>query len=128
MATQTLEANDVNDLYLPDGENLVVLSGAAACQQNILEKTLLRLTEDIYNQSNGVDYFGTILTPQVNYDGAYNSLSTQILSCPDVISIETLTIAVTPTLNPVNGLVENVFSFTADVMTVYGPLTVSNAT
>ena len=86
----------------------------------------MRITEDIYNQNNGVDWLGTVFTPQVNYDAARASLSNQILSCPDVLSVESLTITVTPTVNPVNGLTENVFNYTADIMTIYGPLPVSN--
>jgi hypothetical protein len=126
MATKTLQANALNDLYLPDGANLVVLSGAPACQQNILQATLLRIKEDIYNQNNGVDWFGTVFTPQTNYDAARASLSTQILNCPDVLSIESLTITIVPMVNPVNGLTEDVFNYTAQIMTIYGPLTVSN--
>jgi hypothetical protein len=126
MATQTLQTNSAHDLFLPDGRNLVLLSGAAACQQNVLQATLLRLTEDIYNQLNGVDYFGSIFTPQADYDAARASLSGQILNCPDVVSIESLVIDIVPQVNPNSGLTENSFTYTAQIMTIYGPLTVSS--
>lgn len=116
MATLTLQTNENQDLFLPDGRNLFVLTGVAACAQNILQKTLMRLGEDIYNVNNGVDYFGTIFTPQRDYDAARKSLSGAILSCPDVLSIESLSISIDA----------NTFSFVADIMTIYGPLTVSN--
>lgn len=117
MATTSLQVNGNNDLYLPDGRNLSVLSGVAACSQDIRLKTLMRLGEDIYNTANGVDYFGTIFTPQRDYDAARKSLSDAILSCPDVLNIDSLTI----------GVVGEVFSYTANVMTIYGPLTVTNS-
>lgn len=126
MATSTLQTNEVNDLYLPDGRNLVILSGAASCQQDILSATLLRLTEDTYNQNNGVDYLGSIFGTQPNYDAARSSLSNAILNCPDVISIESLVITIAPQINPNSGLTETAFNYVAQVMTIYGQLTVSN--
>jgi hypothetical protein len=116
MATSTIQTNDNNDIYLPDGRNIFIMSGEAACEQNIRQATLMRLKEDIYNQNNGVDYFGTIFTPQQNYDAARKSLSTVILACPDVLSIESLTITITA----------NTFNYVANVVTIYGPLKVSN--
>jgi hypothetical protein len=116
MATSTIQTNAANDLYLPDGQNLLVISGAAACSQNILLATLMRLGEDVFNQNSGVDYFGTIFTPQVSYDAARKSISDAIMSCPDVYSIQSLTITI-------DG---NTFNFSANVVTAYGPLTVSN--
>ena len=111
---------------MPDGRNLVVLSGASACQQDILSATLLRLTEDIYNQNNGVDYLGAIFTPQTDYTDARTSLYNAIMGCPDVTSIESLTITISPQVNPNSGLTETAFNYVAQVMTIYGPLTVSN--
>jgi hypothetical protein len=116
MATSTLQVNDKEDLFLPDGRNLSVLVGAAACMQNIRQKTKMRTTEDIYNVNNGVDYLGTVFTPQQSYDAARKSLSNAILSCPDVQSIESLTITITG----------NTFDYVADIMTLYGPLQVSS--
>lgn len=114
MATSTLQANDRNDLFLPDGRNLVLLQDAPACSQNILQKTLMRTTEDVYNVDNGVDYFGTVFAPQQDFDGARQSLSDAIMSCPDVISIEQLDIDISG----------NTFNYVAQIMTLYGPLTV----
>ena len=117
MATTTLQTNSANDLYLPDGKNLAVISGIPACAQNILQATLMRLGENIYGVLEGVDYFGTIFTPQPDYDAFRQSLADAILGCPDVISIESLTVAV----------VGNNFNYTALVNTIYGPIPVSNS-
>lgn len=120
MATQTLQCNENNDLYLPDGRNLVMLSGAAACAQNLTQKALMRLGENQYNVNDGVDYFGTIFTPQADYDAARKSLSTNLLECPDTVMIESLTITI-------DG---DSFNYEADIHTVYGPINtngVSNA-
>lgn len=117
MATSTIQTNANNDLFLPDGQNLVILTGRAACQQNILQATLMRLAEDVFNQTSGVDYFGTVFTPQQSYDAARASLISNILACPDVISIDSLSITIT----------DNTFIYTANVITAYGLITVSNA-
>lgn len=115
MASLTIQTDANNDLYLADGRNLVMISGIDALIQNVRQACLMRLGEDIYNVNNGVDYFGTVFTPQVNYDAARKSLQTAILNVPDVLSIENLTITI-------NG---NNFDFEADISTVYGQTTVS---
>lgn len=118
MATSTLQTNENNDLFCPDGRNLVLLSGAPACAQDIRHKTLMRTGEDIYDVNNGVDYFGTVFAPQQDYDGARKSLSDAILSSPDTISIEQLDISI-------DG---NTFNYEAQILTIYGPLPVSSRT
>lgn len=117
MATSTIQTNENNDLFLPDGQNLVILTGKEACVQNILQATLMRLAEDVFNQSTGVDYFGTVFTPQQSYDAARKSLTTTILGCPDVLGIDSLTITISG----------NTFNYVANVITIYGPATVSNS-
>lgn len=114
MATSTLQTNAKNDLFLPDGRNLSILTGADACEQDIRHKTLMRTTEDIYNVANGVDWLGTVFTPQQNYGAARQSLANAIMSCPDVVSINSLTLTID----------QNDFNFVAEIMTIYGPLTV----
>lgn len=116
MATSTLQTNANEDLYMPDGRNLVVLTGVAACVQNIRQACKMRLGEDIYNTGSGVDYFGTIFTPQPNYDAARRSIINAILSCPDVISVESLVITISG----------NTFNYTASIMTIYGLQAVSS--
>lgn len=118
MATQTLQTNENNDLFLPDGRNLVILSGQAACEQNLLQKSLMRLGENQYNTADGVDYFGTIFTPQPNYDAARQSLSSNLLECPDTLQINSLTITID----------EDEFDYVADIQTIYGSTTVSGST
>ena len=116
MSTATIQTDQNNDLFLADGRNLVIITGAAACAQNVLHKTLMRVTEDIYNVLNGVDYFGTIFTAQRDVDAARKSLVDAIQSVPDVISVEAITI-------DIRG---DTFFYTAQILTIYGQLTVSN--
>lgn len=116
MSTATIKTNELNDLYLPDGKNLQVITGVEACSQNILQATLMRLGEDIYDTLSGVDYLGAIFTPQQDYDAARASISNAILNCQDVISIESLSISI-------DG---NSFNYVAMINTVYGQTTVSN--
>jgi len=110
MTTATLQMNDENDLFLPDGRNLVVLNGAPACLQDILSKTRMRLGEDIYNVNNGVDYFGTVFTPQPNDGAARKSLIDNIKASPDVLSVDQLIVSIG----------KNTFNYEAQIMTVYG--------
>jgi len=115
MATTTLKTNDLNDLYLVDGQNLAIISNVDAVLQDVRSATLMRLGEDIYNTSSGVDFFGTIFTPQQNYDAARESISNAILSSPDTISIERLDVTIA----------SETFSYQAFINTVYGPIPVS---
>jgi hypothetical protein len=116
MAITTLQVDENNDLFLPDGRNLGVLTGVDALAQDLKLAGLMRTGEDIYDTTNGVDYLGTIFTPQVNYDLARASISNAILKKPDVLSIKSLVLTIG----------DNVFSYTADVSTIYGNLTTGN--
>jgi hypothetical protein len=116
MATLTLQVDENNDIAIPDGRNLVLISGSEACAQNLKQKSLMRLGEDQYNTADGVDYMGTIFTPQPDYDAARATISQNLLRCPDTLSIGSLTI----TIDGAN------FDYEADVHTIYGPLSVSN--
>jgi len=126
MATMTIACNENNDMYLVDGRNLGFLTGAPACAQNILQKTLMVLGENQYNTADGVDYFGTVFTPQPDYDLARESLENNILEAPDVTGISSLTITPTTAINPNSGLSEAQFTYEADVTTIYDQITVSN--
>lgn len=110
MSTATFLCDDHNDLYAPDGRNLVLITGATACAQNVTQKMRMRLGENQFNVSDGVDYFGTIFTPQPSYDAARKSIADNILACPDVLSIEQLTITI-------DG---DSFNYEATISTVYG--------
>ncbi len=116
MATASLQVNDVNDLFLPDGRNLVLLSGAPACLQDILLKTRMKLGEDIYNVENGVDYMGTVFT-QRDDAAARKSLIDNIQASPDVFSVDQLDTSQTG----------NTFNYQAQVMTAYGLQTINGA-
>lgn len=115
MTTLTIKTDENNDLYLPDGENLSLIFDEDACSQNILQATLMRAGEDIHDTTSGVDYLGTIFTPQPDEGAARESISDAILSAPDTISIEQLAISVSG----------NSFNYVALVNTVYGPIKVS---
>lgn len=112
MATATLQVDDKNDLFLPDGRNLVVIVGAPACLQDALSKTRMRKNEDIYNVGNGVDYFGTIFTPQPDDSAARKSIIDNIQASPDVLGVDQLNIAISG----------DSFTYEAQIMTLYGPL------
>jgi hypothetical protein len=115
MSSYTIQANENNDIYLPDGRNLSMLSGMDACVQNVRLACLMRLGEDVYNQVMGVDYFGTIFTPQQNYAAARKSLIDTILTVGDVLGVDSLTITAEG----------NTFNFVASIRTTFGQTNVS---
>lgn len=117
MATLTIQADDLNDIAIEDGRNIVFISGSDACAQNLLEKSLMRLGENQYDTTDGVDYFGTIFTPTPNFDDARQSIIKNLLECPDVISIASLTITIE----------YDVFIYVAQINTIYGPLKIENS-
>lgn len=110
MATLTIQTNDNNDLFLPDGRNLSIIEGVDALSQNIRHAHLMRKGEDLYDQSNGVDYLGTVFGSPKDIDGARQSIANAILKKEDVQGIEQLDISVEG----------DVLSFAARIITVYG--------
>lgn len=116
MATSSIKTNNSNDLYLPDGRNLVMIQDMDACVQDTRSKTLMRSGEDIYDAAAGVDYFQYIFNPQPSYDDARRSLIDAILSGPDIVGIEALEIQID----------SGTFFFEATVVTPYGRSRVSS--
>ena len=116
MSTATIQVNENNDIFLPDGRNLNILQGAPACAQSVRQACLMRLGENVYDQLDGIDYLGTIFVGNPDYDAARQSIAAAIMKVPDVIGIESLTI-------DIQG---DVLIYTADILTSYGKLTVSN--
>ncbi|ATW57893.1 putative structural protein [Pseudomonas phage tabernarius] len=116
MTTSTLQIDSNNDLYLPDGRNLVLLTGTEAVVQDVRCATLMRKGEDVYDVLSGVDYLGYIFTPQPSYDNARRSLISNIESSPDVLTVESLTMTVT----------ENTLTYEAKIRTTYGQIAIGN--
>lgn len=117
MATATLQTDDNNDLFLDSLGNLVVITGIAAVLQDARAETLLRLGEDVYDVRKGVDYFGSIFSPQPNFDDARQSIINAIESSPDVVRVDEIQISVSG----------DSFEYAAKAMSTYGPLTVKNS-
>lgn len=116
MATSTLQIDSNNDLYLPDGRNLNLLTDINAVVQDVRCATLMRKGEDVYDVLSGVDYLGYIFTPQPSYDDARRSIIKAIESSPDTLNVESLTMTIT----------ENTLSYDAQTRTIYGKITIGN--
>ena len=116
MSTSTIQTNELNDIFLPDGKNISILRNDKALTQTIRHAGLMRKGEDIFDVDNGVDYFGTIFTPVVDYDAARQSIAAAILKKPDVINIESLDVTI-------DG---DEFQYEAKVLTTYGVVKVSS--
>lgn len=116
MAIKTLAANENNDLYLVDGRNLGVLTGAPALAQSVKQYGLLRKGEDSYNIDNGVDYFGTVFSSPPDLDGARASLVRAALKHPDALSVDSMVLSV----------VDNTLSWNARITSIYGNVSTGN--
>lgn len=116
MSTTTIQCDLNEDLVISEG-SLVLLTGSDACVQNLRQRTRMRLGENQYNTSDGIDYFGAIFTPQPSYDAARISIEQNLLACPDTIAVDSLDIEIS----------DNEFNFTANVRTQYGSSTVTGS-
>lgn len=114
---KTLAANDNNDLYLVDGRNLGVLSGAPALSQSIKQYGLLRTGEDSYNINNGVDYLGTVFSSPPDLDGARAALVRAALKHPDAMSVDSMTVSLSE---------NNALKWTARITSIYGSVNTGN--
>lgn len=110
MTTLTIEVNSKNDIYLPDGRNINILSGEKAMVQVVRAAHLMRRGEDMYDVDNGVNYLDTVFSSPVDQDGARQSIINAILKKPDVAGIENLTVTIS------NGTLD----FEAEIVTIYG--------
>lgn len=115
---KTLATDGNNDLYLVDGRNLGVLSGAPALSQSIKQFGLLRTGEDSYNINNGVDYLGTVFSSPPDMDGARASLVRASLKHPDAMSVDSMAMSLDA---------NNTLKWTARITSIYGTLTAGNA-
>lgn len=116
MPLTTLLTNENNDIYCPDGQNLVLIQDEEALLQEVRSAGLMRLGEDIFNTLSGVDYFGTAFAAHKDLDGLRVSLINAITQFDDVISINQMTVTQSG----------DYVIWTASILTVYGETTVSN--
>lgn len=93
-----------------------MLEGEAALKQTLRTYCRMVLGEDLYDIRNGVDYFGTVFSPQPNLDAARASLTGQLMKHKDVLSVDSLTMAI----------MDSKLVYVATVATIYGSLEISN--
>ncbi|WGN90787.1 hypothetical protein [Burkholderia phage vB_BglM_WTB] len=117
MSSTTIQTDENNDIFLPDGRNLGLLTGVAAAVQNTTQKCLMRKGEDLYDQTNGVEYLESIFSPQPDFDSARRSILDNILRVPDVTSVESLDITISG----------NTFNYVAQIVTIYGLQTIQGS-
>lgn len=114
MSLTTLQTNDNNDLFLPDGRNIGVLKDKEALDQSVRQAALMRKGENIFNVDEGVDYLGTIFSSPRDMESARVSIANSLTSHSDVLSIESLVLT----------LQGETLVWTSQLMTVYGAVSV----
>lgn len=112
MSIATLAVNELGDLYLADGSNLLLLEGEAAVAQDVGQATKMIKGENPFDTAQGVDYFNTAFSPVPNYDQFRFQLSAAALSVPDTIEVTSLEITREG---------ENL-NYDMEVSTIYGPV------
>lgn len=93
MSIRTFKTDSNNDLILPDGKNIQIISGEPALQQSTRQYGLMRRGENPFNVNEGVDYMGTIFASPKDLDGGRASLAKALVKHTDVLSIESLTLS-----------------------------------
>lgn len=111
MAISTLQTDATNDLQVTNN-NLVLLSGADALAQSCKQATQMRLGENIFLTTQGVDYFGAAFAGVPDVDkfkgditDAINNISNDVTGVADV------------SVTQVEG---DQLSFTASILSIYG--------
>ena len=80
----TLKLDNNNDLCLCSMENLAIVSGLQSIQQTAENKVKAVLNEMIFNYNNGVPYFQTAFSNNVNLPIFENEVRKQILKTDGV--------------------------------------------
>ncbi len=114
----TLAVNDDNDIYAVNGVLQFLPSGAEATSQTVKRRMQTYLGEVLYNVNEGVDYFGTVFNGSPNVLTFESSARSNILDVQDVTGIESFTAEAS----------NNVLTYTAEINTIYGTITVNNTT
>lgn len=131
MAIVTIAADLNNDLYLPDGHNLELISGENAVVQGLEQATKMVRGENPFNADEGVGYFDYIFCPVPNYDMFRFDLTQAALSVPDVVSVQDITMTRVPStiqadqnLTGVSSSKNDALSYALTVSTIYGKTTI----
>lgn len=117
MAILSFKADDNGDLSLHNGANLAMVSGKEAVAQDVGQATKKLLGENPFNTSEGVDYFGTVFSPNPDYDQFRFQLVQAAMSVPDVVEVYSLEITKTG----------DQLYYKMEVNSKYGQITVSNS-
>lgn len=112
--TQTFAIDENGDLSLGPDKNLTILSGAAAVQQNCITAMRAQRSEMIYSMNTGMPYGATAF-------GTFNPRA--------FAAAGELTLAAVDGVLQVNSFVvtqsKNTLNYTAEIDSVYGPITIN---
>ena len=110
MAVQTLAVNSNNDLYLDNSGNIAIAYDLDAVTQGCEQVTRTKLGEIPYDTLLGMPFFEAVWVGVPNIRRYEAALSTAILSVPDVLALDDLTVTQEG----------EVLSYTAVITTEYG--------
>lgn len=117
MSLTTFKVDENGDLFLVDGANLGLIFDEEAVAQDVGQATKMLLGENPYDTTQGVDYFGTVFSPQPDYDAFRVQLAREALTIPDTTGVLGVELS-----KEGNNLI-----FKMEVATVYGIVTAENS-
>lgn len=110
----TLSINNNNDLYL-NGSNIALKSDKEALGDIYVNKVQTVKGELVYNTDKGIDYFNTVFSEPVYPDVFQNQVKNEILGTSQTEAITGYT----------QSIADNVLSYTANIKTSYGNITLN---
>lgn len=114
--TVTFGVNEQNDIFINSSGNLDIQTGIEATAQACAQISKAQLGEIIYAAQEGIPNFQTI------WNGVSNIVQWEAALRAALLSIE----GVQNILNLTTSLQNNVLSYTAEILTIYGTTIVTN--
>lgn len=108
--TTTFGTNSNNDIYLGTNGNIVVLTSLAAVMAACATAAKAQLGEMIYATTSGIPNFQTIWIGTPNYAIFESYLRTTLENVEGVTQVNNLTMSTS----------NNILSYSATIMTIYG--------
>lgn len=111
----TIAINENNDIFTDSSNNLVTKKDIYAVADVLVNKSQLNLGELLYDTTKGVDYLGTIFNSPSEPAFFQSELIQQLEDTENVQSVYSFT----------SNTQDNVYSYTAEIISDYGNITLN---
>lgn len=111
----SIATDENNDIYLDEFGNLATVTGLEAVAQICRNTVLTAYSELIYNVDGGLPYFETVFTDPPNIELFQNAVVEALQQVEGVTQIKSFDYSI----------FEGTLSYTAEIVTVYGDMTLN---